>query len=51
MSQRTNYENGRGCLGVVAIFILVLTVGGCAANYCPATDTQLDTLETIGASK
>ena len=32
MSQRDNYEGGRGCLGVVALLMAVLLVGGFAMN-------------------
>ena len=32
MSQKDNYEGGRGCLGVVALLMAVLLVGGFAAK-------------------
>ena len=32
MSQQDNYENGRGCLGVVALLMAVLLIGGFALN-------------------
>ena len=32
MSQQDNYENGRGCLGVVALLMAVLLIGGFAMN-------------------
>ncbi len=35
MSQQDNYENGRGCLGVVALLMAVLLVGGFAAKNLP----------------
>ena len=32
MSQQDNYERGRGCLGVVALLMVVLLIGGFAMN-------------------
>ena len=32
MSQQDNYENGRGCLGVVALLMAVLLIGGFALS-------------------
>ena len=45
MSQRDNYERGRGCLGVVALLRAVLLVGGFALNTAVNAATEILTEE------
>lgn len=42
-----------GILAATAIIMLAIlgNMGGCTTNYCPATNTQLDTFESVGVSK
>jgi hypothetical protein len=42
MSQQDNYENGRGCLGVVALLMAVLLVGGFAFSTVVNAATEID---------
>lgn len=43
MSQRDNYENGRGCLGVVALILAVLLVGSFALTTAVDASIKIDT--------
>ena len=44
MSQKDNYETGRGCLGVVALLMAVLLIGGFALNTAIVhATTKIDT--------
>ena len=47
MSQRDNFENGRGCLGVVALLMAVLLVGGFAMNTANSILTSGETHEKL----
>ena len=45
MSQRDNFENGRGCLGVAVLLMAVLLVGGFAMNTAVNAATETLTEE------
>ena len=45
MSQRDNFENGRGCLGVIALLMVVVLVGGFAMNTVVNAATEILTEE------
>lgn len=47
MSQQDNYENGRGCLGVVALLMVVALVGGFALNTVVNAATETLTEEIL----
>lgn len=45
MSQQDNFKNGRGCLGVVALLMAVLLIGGFALSTVVNATTEIDTSE------
>ena len=45
MSQQDNYERGRGCLGVVALLMVVLLIGGFVLNTVVNAATETLTEE------